>query len=289
MLRWCRFCVIVSLLLLLGACSGTTFLYNRLDFLLPWYVDDYAELNGEQETYLDERLSPFLAWHRAQELPSYVRILGDIEASLDEPQTQAGVEAIFAEFERAWLRVEGEALDWLLDLGAQLSDEQIEGFLEVMWEQQDEYKEEYLERTDEEFYEDSYGHLKDNAKDYLGTLSDKQRELLFESSRQLLRSDEAWLQERADWFTQLAVLLERRPQWQQRVRAAVAARQDNFSPEYVRIYKNNMGVIADAIAQLLNERTEAQDRHLRDKLSELRIDFETLIDEGQAPADSPSV
>ena len=39
----------LALLLLLGACSGTTFVYNRLDFLLPWYVDDYAELNGEQE------------------------------------------------------------------------------------------------------------------------------------------------------------------------------------------------------------------------------------------------
>ena len=131
--------------------------------------------------------------------------------------------------------------------------------------------------------------LKDNAQDYLGTLSDRQRELLLESSRQLLRSDEAWLQERADWFTQLAVLLERRPQWQQRVRAAVAARQDNFSPEYVHIYKHNMGVIADAIAQLLKGRSEQQDLHLRKKLSGLRTDLETLIDEVQAPADSPSI
>lgn len=279
MRRWCKLCLIVSLLVL-SACSGTTFLYNRLDFLLPWYVDDYAELTGAQETYLDELISPFLAWHRAQELPRYVRILSDIEASLDEPETRVGIEAIFAEFERAWLRLEDEALDWLLNLGAQLSDEQIEGFLEVLWEQQAGYKEVYLERTDEEFYEDSYGNLKDNAKDFLGTLSDEQRDLLFLSSRRLLRSDEVWLQERADWFTQLAVLLERRPQWQQRVREAVATRQDNFSPEYVRIYKHNMGVIADTIAQLLNERTEAQGRHLGDKLSELRVDFETLIDEG---------
>ena len=217
MFRWCKLSLFLSLLML-GACSGTTLLYNRLDFLVPWYVDDYAELNGEQETYLEELLTPFLAWHRAQELPSYVKILGDIEASLDEPETQAGVEAIFAEFERAWLRLEGEALDSLLDLGAQLSDTQLDGFLEVLWEQQDEYKEEYL----------------------------------------------------------------RGPQWQQRVRAAVAARRDKFSPEYVRIYENNSVVIADAIARLLNSRTERQDRHVRLKLSRLREDFETLIAEGKA-------
>ncbi len=281
MFRWCKLSLFLSLLML-GACSGTTLLYNRLDFLVPWYVDDYAELNGEQETYLEELLTPFLAWHRAQELPSYVKILGDIETSLDEPETQAGVEAIFAEFERAWLRLEGEALDSLLDLGAQLSDTQIDGFLKVLWEQQDEYKEEYLERSDDEFYEDSYDNLKDNAKEYLGALSDKQRNVLRESSSKLLRSDEEWLRERADWFKQLEVILKRGPQWQQRVRAAVAARRDKFSPEYVRIYENNSAVIADAIARLLNSRTERQDRHVRSKLSDLREDFETLIAEGKA-------
>lgn len=281
MFRWCKLSLFLSLLML-GACSGTTLLYNRLDFLVPWYVDDYAELNGEQETYLEELLTPFLAWHRAQELPSYVKILGDIEASLDEPETQAGVEAIFAEFERAWLRLEGEALDSLLDLGAQLSDTQLDGFLEVLWEQQDEYKEEYMERPDDEFYEDSYDNLKDNAKEYLGALSDKQRDMLRESSSKLLRSDEEWLRERADWFKQLEVILKRGPQWQQRVRAAVAARRDKFSPEYVRIYENNSAVIADAIALLLNSRTERQDRHVRIKLSDLREDFETLIAEGKA-------
>ena len=254
MFRWCKLSLFLSLLML-GACSGTTLLYNRLDFLVPWYVDDYAELNGEQETYLEELLTPFLAWHRSQELPSYVKILGDIEASLDEPETQAGVEAIFSEFERAWLRLEGEALDSLLDLGAQLSDAQLDGFLEVLWEQQDEYKEEYLDRPDEEFYEDSYDNLKDNAKEYLGALSDKQRDILRESSSKLLRSDEEWLRERAEWFKQLEVILKRGPQWQQRVRAAVAARRDKFSPEYVRIYENNNAVIADAIARLLNSRT----------------------------------
>ena len=281
MFRWCKLSLFLSLLML-GACSGTTLLYNRLDFLVPWYVDDYAELNGEQETYLEELLTPFLAWHRAQELPSYVKILGDIETSLDEPETQAGVEAIFAEFERAWLRLEGEALDSLLDLGAQLSDTQIDGFLKVLWEQQDEYKEEYLERPDDEFYEDSYDNLKDNAKEYLGALSDKQRNVLRESSSKLLRSDEEWLRERADWFKQLEVILKRGPQWQQRVRAAVAARRDKFSPEYVRIYENNSAVIADAIARLLNSRTERQDRHVRLKLSDLREDFKTLIAEGKA-------
>ena len=75
--RVCRQLLLASLLLL-AACSSTTFFYNRLDFILPWYVDDFAELNGEQEKYLDELLAPFLHWHRAQELPRYLLILDKI-------------------------------------------------------------------------------------------------------------------------------------------------------------------------------------------------------------------
>jgi hypothetical protein len=270
--------------LLLGACSGTTFVYNRLDFLLPWYVDDYADLDGKQEVYLAELLAPFLAWHRKQELPAYVEIVTAIEGSLDQPQTPAGIAAVFARMEAAWLRLEGEALDWLLDLGAQLSDEQIAGFLEVLQEQQEEFEEKYLTRSDEEFYEDSYDNLVENANEYLGALSDEQRKLLRDTSRRLLRSDQAWLQERALWLDQLADLLKREPQWQQRVREAVAERRENPSPEYRRIYAHNMGVVYELIATLLNGRSARQDNFLRDKLQALRGDLETLIEQGSKQA-----
>ena len=278
----------VTALLFISACSGTSIVYNRLDFLLPWYVDDYAELNQAQKAYLDELLAPFLTWHRNQELPNYVKVLEDIEDRLQRPQTPAEVAAVFAEFEQAWLRLESEALDWLLDLGARLSDEQIAGFLNELSERQQEYEEEYLARNDEEFFQDNYDNLLDNAQDYLGNLSEQQRDMLRNASRQLQRSDQAWLQGRADWLQQLAVLLQRQPGWQDKVRAQVAARSDNTPHEHRRIYEHNMGVIYEALAQLLNGRSDQQDRHLRNKLSELQEDVVTLIAQGNAPAQAPS-
>ncbi len=157
-----------------------------------------------------------------------------------------------------------------------------------MSERQQEYEEEYLARTDEEFYQDSYDNLLDNAQDYLGSLSEQQRDMLRNASRQLLRSDHAWLQGRAEWLQQLAVLLQRQPGWQDKVRAQVAARNDNTPPEHRRIYEHNMGVIYEALAQLLNGRSDQQDRHLRNKLSELQEDVVTLIAQGNAPAQAPS-
>lgn len=281
--QWCRICLFGGLLLL-GACSSTTFVYNRLDFLVPWYVDDYVDLNPQQKLHLDGLLEPFLVWHRARELPDYLQILDGIEDNLDQPQTPAMIAAVVNDFEMAWFRLEGESLDWLLNLGAQLSDAQVVELMEELWERQEEYEEEYLERTDEEFYEDNYDNARDNAKEYLGPLSDAQRELLLEFSSSLLRSDEVWLASRSQWLTELGVLLERKPGWQDRVREAVAAQRKDASPEYQRIYDHNLAAIYSVIAQVLDVRSENQDRYLRDRLAALREDLQGLIAEGEEPA-----
>ncbi len=70
-----RCAVIAALFLVLTACSGTTLVYNRLDTILPWYVDDYVDLDNPQQQLLDQTLQPFLRWHRQQELPRYVEVL----------------------------------------------------------------------------------------------------------------------------------------------------------------------------------------------------------------------
>jgi hypothetical protein len=289
--RGARVWVVIALFLV-SACSSTTYVYNRLDFLLPWYMDDYVDLTAEQEAYLDELLVPFLAWHRAQELPVYLTALNNIEDSLDSPLTAEIVETLFTNFESAWLRLQSEGLTQLLDLGARLSDEQIAAFLEALWEQQREFEEEYLERDKEEFFEDNDDNTLDTFQDYLGKLSDDQRQWVHESSRGLLRSDQVWLQERALWLTQLATLLDREPGWQQRVRAAISVRDDTVSPDYQRVYEHNMDAIYELIAQVLNARSERQSRYLNDKLNDIRQDLETLIAQGKtdtaAQSDEPS-
>tara|TARA_B110000503_G_scaffold105513_1_gene157433 strand:- start:26334 stop:27176 length:843 start_codon:yes stop_codon:yes gene_type:complete len=247
-------------------------------------VDDYVDLNQQQKQYLDGLLEPFLVWHRARELPDYLNILEGVENNLNQPQTPAMIAAIFGEFEAAWLRLEGESLDWLLDLGAQLSDKQITELMEELRDRQNDYEDKYLERTDEEFYEDSYDDSLDNAREYLGPISDPQRELLYEFSRTLLRSDRAWLQARAHWLSELGVLLERKPGWQLRVRAAVIAQKESLSPEYKRIYEHNLKAIYVVVAQILNGRSEQQDRHLRDRLSSLLEDLRSLMVDGKSLA-----
>lgn len=285
--RGARVWVVIALFVV-SACSSTTYVYNRLDFLLPWYMDDYVDLDAEQEAYLDELLVPFLAWHRAHELPVYLTALNRIEDSLNQPLTAEIVGTIVTEFELAWLRLQSEGLERLLDLGASLSDEQIAAFLEALWEQQREFEEEYLERTEAEFFEDNDDNTRDTFQDYLGKLSDDQKQWVRDVSRRLLRSDQVWLKERAQWLTELGILLEREPGWQERVRVAISAKNNTMTPEYQRIYEHNMDAIYQLTAQVLNARSERQSRHVRGKLADVREDLETLIAQGQNTAGARS-
>lgn len=277
--------IIVSLfLLLLAGCSSTTFIYNRLDFILPWYLDDYVDLDREQAAFLDEQLAPFLTWHRAEELPAYISILDDIDSTLDREMTGDDVAAISLEFEEAWFRLESRALDWLLALGAELSEEQVAEFLAELWQQQEKYEKKYLDRSDEEYRQDSYDSLVDSTQDYLGRLDREQKQVLENASADLRRSDAIWLREREAWLQRLEVFMQRQPGWQAAIRDAVVSRSEVVSAEYLELYDHNLGVIYAALAQVLNSRTETQDRRLRSKLSDLRKDLETLTSQGKAKA-----
>ncbi len=281
MYRVCRVYLLLALLVL-GGCSSTTFVYNRLDFLLPWYLDDYVELNTVQDQFLDDQLQPFLAWHRDLELPLYLQILDDIDRRLDRQLTVDDIAAISLEFEDAWFRLEDRALDWLLALGERLTQEQVQEFLAALWEQQEKYEKKYLKRSDQEYRRDSYDSLVDNLQDYLGRMDKDQKQVLESASEQLMRSDAIWLRERASWVQRMEEFMRREPGWQQAVRDSIKRRSETVAADYVELYEHNLGVIYAALAETLNSRTEKQDTRLRKKIADLREDLQTLVAQGQA-------
>ena len=131
-----RVAIVVFFCLGLAGCSGTTFLYNRLHIVLPWMLGSYVDLDREQKDYLKAELKPFLYWHRMEELPRYVQIIDQMEASLDEQVTPEEMAAIVRSFEEAWARLEGRGLELMMGLGERLSDEQMQDFLDSLDELQ---------------------------------------------------------------------------------------------------------------------------------------------------------
>jgi len=276
--RW----LLLVLLVQLTACSSTTFFYNRLHFLVPWYLGGYVDLEQPQRQYLDELLATFLHQHRREELPRYVDILSQATAMLDREIAVADLAALYSEAEQAADRLQAGALEWLLALGAELSDEQIRGLITELRDRQEEYRDQYLARDDRQYRSDAYDSLRKNARKYLGRLDSSQREQLQRASGELKRSDGAWLESRQAWIDYLEQILQRQPGWQRQLREAMAERAERNSPEYREAFGHNLAVIQAALADLLNSRSERQDRHLRRELQKLQSELHKLAGQGGA-------
>ena len=72
------------LLTLLAAGCTMSFTYNHLDWLIPWYVDDYVDLSRQQRQVLQSQLGPVLQWHREEELEHYLEWNAQIAGGLHE-------------------------------------------------------------------------------------------------------------------------------------------------------------------------------------------------------------
>jgi hypothetical protein len=263
---------------LLTACSNT-FVYNQLDWLIPWYVDGYVDLTRDQKQGLKSRVDVLLQWHRGEELASYVAILDRIERDLASPLTGADVEAWANLTLAAYERIEARVLPVAFELGGDLSDEQMAEFIGSLERDQRELEEEYLERSDEEYIEDSRDRLADNLDDFLGRLSDEQKTVIEAAAASLMRFDGAWLEERAQWLDTLSRLLQRESGWEEAVMSALDARERNRTEFYRTAYAHNAVIINDTIAEVLNLRSDKQTLRLKRELDDLRRDLNKLIDQ----------
>ena len=266
------------ILIFLTGCSSTTFIYNRIDFLLPWYFAGYVDLSRDQKQYLDELLIPFFSWHRHEELPRYAEIINSVEEILDSEVKVENITLITQDVEESWFRLEDELLLWILPLTKDLSDEQINNFLQVMQTKTIESENRYLKRNDQVYQKDNYNRLRKNLRRFIGTMSKEQLGFVKIASKNMRRVDTEWVQNRKKLVANLGSILQRKESWEKRF-ISITHRDDLVSKNYRDNYAYNIDITNHLIAAILNTRTEKQDKKLRAQLKRYRTDIETLIND----------
>ena len=270
---------LIFVLLLVG-CSTTTLIYNRIDFLVPWYLGNYVELTKSQKQYLDELLIPFFSWHRYEELPKYLEIINSTKNILEGEVKPEGIATISSNVEKSWFRLEREVLVWMTPLVSNLNDEQIQSFLQVMQKKATEYENKNLGRSDNDYRQDIYEKIRDNLQQFMGELSQQQLTVVKTYSEDMHRVDGVWLQNRKVLLVSLSSILERDSGWKERL-SRINQRDDPVSRSYRETNVHNLDVIYHLIAEVLNTRSEKQDKRIRRQLSKYRTDIETLMNNNE--------
>ena len=267
--------LLFSLIFLVG-CSSTTFIYNRIDFLLPWYLESYVDLNQEQRQKLNELLEPFFEWHREEELPKYVKIIEDFESILDEKIELASIEAITHEVEQSWFRLEDNMIAWVIPMTRELSNEQITEFLQTMQTKTAQNENKYLSRNLQTYQNDNYKRIRKNLRRFIGGMNKDQLDLIDIASKEMIRVDGQWIDNRKALIENLKLILKRGDGWELDLEN-ITHRDDKVASNYRRTYSHNIAVNERLFVEILNSRTEKQDKKLRSQLLRYKTDIKTLI------------
>ena len=261
----------------LAGCSANRFIYNRADTFVRWVVDDYVDLNRDQQAAFDTYLQQLLDWHRRDELPQYRQFIVSSRYALGNGVTLQEAVAISESIEAAADRIQIRLVDLLLHSAERLSDRQIQDFLSEVDRQQADYATKRLTRDEQTYYQDSSDSLASLAKRLMGRLSKEQKGLIEVEVAQLTRLDHLWHRDRAVWGAKLRAILERKaPDWQSQVRFLGDTRSQARTPEYIEGIERNGDIILALLVDLINTRTERQDKHLRRFIDGLINDIDAL-------------
>ena len=74
-----------------AGCSFVRLGYNQAPELAYWWLDRYVDFDTAQAPRVREALAGWLAWHRREELPDYVRLLERAQDEVLRPATAAQV------------------------------------------------------------------------------------------------------------------------------------------------------------------------------------------------------
>ena len=263
------------LTLFLGGCSSITFIYNQFDNLFPWYLQSYVDLDRDQKKYLDELLTPFFQWHRVEEMPKYAQIIGDLELAINDEIDIESIALITHNVEESWFRLEDQMIMWATPLARELSDEQINKFIQVLKTKTTQSEKKLLLRNDQVYQSDSYKSLRKNLRRFMGSMTKDQLELVKITSQEMRRVDGERIQSRKAFNEKLSLILQREQGWEERLKK-ITHNDELVAENYQSTYAFNTDLIQQLLVAILNSRNDKQDKKLRTQLSRYKADINSL-------------
>jgi hypothetical protein len=258
-------------------------LYNYLDWLVPWALDDYVTLDDKQEALVDRSLAQMLSWHRQQQLPLYVKDLQIIRQQASDKLSVVEVIETIGKIRAHWQTLVSTLFPALVELGQSLTDKQVEQLVTSLREELDEQVEEHEALSDKEQHAEWAERVEEELTGWLGELNTQQRDRIVTWSEQRTSTFELWVAFRYRWIDALQQTLAIRndPQLFNQGAEQLLLNVDELREEkYLAQIEQNRLVYAELLVDISAAMTKQQHQHLDKRLAELIADLTALHQEG---------
>lgn len=278
-LRWPAVKTLLLLLclsLLISACSRAGLAYRNLDWLVPWRLNDYLNLDSQQQAWLKPRLQTHLQWHCSAELPRYIDWLQTTESILAQPQpNSAQLLEQFAQFDAALNRIGVEITPSAIELLQGLSEQQVSELYAAIDEDNLEDRQDFLDPPLATQISERQTRMQERLRPWLGRLNTAQTDHIATWANSLGEQNRLWLENRQLWQAELRKVVAERDSadFVERVTRLLQQRESFYSDEYRASYGRSRQALATLFSQLLSSSDEAQRERLSHRLRDLRRDL----------------
>ncbi|KII37978.1 MULTISPECIES: DUF6279 family lipoprotein [Pseudomonas] len=280
MSRWLKhIAFVLAVSLALSACSRMGLAYRNLDVIIPWTLSDYLDMNGEQKSWLDERLKEHLTWHCTTQMPGYLDWLDRLQTMVATNQvTDAALQARTAEAEKAIAETAREITPSAVELLQGLDDKQVAEMNEAFVKDQRKRQEQYLKPSLDQQIKQRAERMEKRLNEWLGPLSASQQQRVMAWSTALGDQNTQWIANRVHWQKQFSAAVAQRqsPQFPQRIETLLVNRESLWTPEYRQAFAKTEAQARALFVDLMAESTPVQRERLLKKIEGVRKDFSDL-------------
>ena len=286
MKRTGRLAAALAAIALLASCSATKLAYNRLDWLVAWEVGKYVDLEGPGKVRFKEGFASLWHWHRSTQLAAYAADLRELAGAVGGTLTREQIEEFRLRAAAHGERLVDEALPAAAGVLAALSDAQVEGLLRKLARQRAEEADEDAERTPEETRKLYARNAVRGLKRWFGSASEAQAALVREWAASRRDDPALWQRYGEQWGQALERTLAARaePDFEARLRAVLDDPELPDRDAVRELTAHNRDRYLDLLAALSPTLSDAQRRHLQERLLDLAEDFEDLAAQRQRAA-----
>ncbi len=274
----------LSTLIGLSGCSTIKVVYNNSDDVIYWWLDGYADLQGEQKQFTRDTLTDLQRWHRQQQLPEYVALLKRMQTMAPNDITPTQVCAVTEDMKTSFVTLLRFVEPANTKLASQLKPEQLVSIRKRFDKTNKTWKEDWLDPNAEERLRYRIKQATNRLEDFYGRLDKPQRGALHKWLSESIFDPKMSYAERerrqADsmqTFQRMAQEGSATAQAQALLRA-LTERSFNSPNERYRAYSRELwNENCEGFAKLHNSTTPAQRQRMLEALRGYEQDFKSLM------------
>jgi len=135
------------LAVVLPGCSAVKLGYSNAPEITYWWLDSYLDFNSAQTTQVRADLNTLQAWHRQNELPAYVTILGKLQRLAANNVTPAQLCEVYTDVMPRYQKLVYELAPTIVAVAPTLQADQIDHLARQLEKRSVKWREEWVDGT----------------------------------------------------------------------------------------------------------------------------------------------